>query len=30
MAIIPFNNKKRKKRQFNEMREALRIISEDY
>ncbi len=28
MAIIPFNN--RKKRQFNEMREALRIISEDY
>ena len=28
MAIIPFNN--RKKRQFNEMREALRVIAEDY
>ena len=28
MAIIPFN--KRKKRQFNEMREALRVIAEDY
>lgn len=28
MAIIPFNN--RKKRQFNEMRETLRIIAEDY
>ena len=28
MAIIPFN--KRKKGQFNEMREALRVIAEDY
>lgn len=28
MATILFNSKKRK--QFNEMREALRIISEDY